>query len=289
MGCKKKVKKVLKGIDGTIYFFFSVFYSCMSSLYKLLSHLSGVYTAVVDSQQHKVIVTGNVEAETLIKKLYKSGKHAELWPQMPETKEKKKEKPKKNDKTKDAKEGQEVGGDDKQDVSEKAQNAISSNNPQESVDIKGGESEEETGGGGGDSAGGKKKKKKKKKGQTGNGGGENVSEGTAAAGPESTGSPMATPEPIPSMSKMNLGSPQVRPPNHQEYPYPPPMYYPLPTPMYGVVSYNTAYPTANTSYYAPALHAYSYSQPPRYMPFPPSDPIHNDNDDDDYAVGCSIM
>ncbi|KAJ0089008.1 hypothetical protein Patl1_32301 [Pistacia atlantica] len=109
-GCKKKVSKVLKGID--------------------------------DSQQYKVTVIGNVDAETLIKKLLRSGKLAELWPKMPETKkEKKPEKPKKNDKQKKAKDG---------------------------ADINGGESKEETAAGGGGGSGGKKKKKKK--GQTGNGG-----------------------------------------------------------------------------------------------------------------------
>ncbi|KAJ6848397.1 putative glycine-rich cell wall structural protein 1.0 [Iris pallida] len=55
-GCSKKVKKVLQGIDG-------------------------VYKTTIDSQQQKVTVTGNVEAETLIKKLVKTGKHAELWPE----------------------------------------------------------------------------------------------------------------------------------------------------------------------------------------------------------------
>ncbi|XP_057475725.1 heavy metal-associated isoprenylated plant protein 36-like [Actinidia eriantha] len=54
-GCKRKVKKVLQSIDG-------------------------VYTTTIDLQQHKVTVTGNVEAETLIKKLIKAGKHAEVWP-----------------------------------------------------------------------------------------------------------------------------------------------------------------------------------------------------------------
>ncbi|KAJ6830123.1 putative glycine-rich cell wall structural protein 1.0 [Iris pallida] len=55
-GCKKKVKKVLQGIDG-------------------------VYKITTGSQQQKVMVTGNVAAETLIKKLGKTGKHAELWPE----------------------------------------------------------------------------------------------------------------------------------------------------------------------------------------------------------------
>lgn len=53
-GCKRKVKKVLQSIEG-------------------------VYTTTVDSAQQKVTVTGNVDSETLIKKLLKTGKHAQLW------------------------------------------------------------------------------------------------------------------------------------------------------------------------------------------------------------------
>ncbi|KAK9086436.1 hypothetical protein Syun_028830 [Stephania yunnanensis] len=52
-GCKRKVKKVLQNIEG-------------------------VYTTTVDSQQNRVTVTGNIDAETLIKKLARAGKPAEL-------------------------------------------------------------------------------------------------------------------------------------------------------------------------------------------------------------------
>ncbi|GFZ14092.1 heavy metal transport/detoxification superfamily protein [Actinidia rufa] len=40
---------------------------------------SGVYKISIDSELGKVTVSGNVEPATLIKKLGKSGKHAELW------------------------------------------------------------------------------------------------------------------------------------------------------------------------------------------------------------------
>ncbi|XP_068664048.1 heavy metal-associated isoprenylated plant protein 35-like [Aristolochia californica] len=66
-GCKKKVKKVLQSVEG-------------------------VYTTTIDSQQHKVTVTGNVDTDTLIKKLFKSGKAAELWPEKSERKNKKQSK-----------------------------------------------------------------------------------------------------------------------------------------------------------------------------------------------------
>ncbi|KAJ6313555.1 hypothetical protein OIU77_014941 [Salix suchowensis] len=62
-GCKRKVRKVLQGIDG-------------------------VYTTSIDSQQQRVTVTGNIEAGTLIKKLMKTGKHAEIWPEKVAKKEK---------------------------------------------------------------------------------------------------------------------------------------------------------------------------------------------------------
>nr|GEV57754.1 heavy metal-associated isoprenylated plant protein 37 [Tanacetum cinerariifolium] len=54
-GCKRKVKKILKKIEG-------------------------VYSVDIDAEHGKVLVTGNVDPTTLIKKLVKSGKHAELWP-----------------------------------------------------------------------------------------------------------------------------------------------------------------------------------------------------------------
>ncbi|XWS35040.1 hypothetical protein CRYUN_Cryun21dG0091900 [Craigia yunnanensis] len=53
-GCKHKVKKILQKIDG-------------------------VYKTSIDSEQGKVTISGNVDPAVLIKKLAKSGKHAELW------------------------------------------------------------------------------------------------------------------------------------------------------------------------------------------------------------------
>ncbi|XP_062105026.1 heavy metal-associated isoprenylated plant protein 36-like [Humulus lupulus] len=53
-GCKRKVKKTLQKIDG-------------------------VYTTIIDSQQQRVTVTGNVDVQLLIKKLIKTGKRAEIW------------------------------------------------------------------------------------------------------------------------------------------------------------------------------------------------------------------
>ncbi|CAL9144428.1 unnamed protein product [Musa hybrid cultivar] len=52
-GCKKKVKKLLQKVDG-------------------------VYTTSIDAEQGRVTVSGDVDPATLIKKLCKAGKHAEL-------------------------------------------------------------------------------------------------------------------------------------------------------------------------------------------------------------------
>ncbi|KAG6505324.1 heavy metal-associated isoprenylated plant protein 36-like isoform X2 [Zingiber officinale] len=61
---------------------------CKREVKKSLQHIDGVYKIFIDSQQHKVVVTGNVKAETLVKKLTKTGKHAELWPEHKPTEKK---------------------------------------------------------------------------------------------------------------------------------------------------------------------------------------------------------
>ncbi|KAL7003091.1 hypothetical protein U1Q18_004248 [Sarracenia purpurea var. burkii] len=89
-GCRRKVKKVLHSIEVSIY-----------PLSVVFVFISGVYNVNIETKQQKVVVTGNVEAETLIKKLTKSGKHAELWPEIGEQKEKKSNKSKKKEKQSD--------------------------------------------------------------------------------------------------------------------------------------------------------------------------------------------
>ncbi|KAH6772515.1 hypothetical protein C2S51_010919 [Perilla frutescens var. frutescens] len=54
---------------------------CKRKVKKILSQVQGVEFVDVDTKQHKVTVIGNVDADTLIKKLTKSRKNAELWPQ----------------------------------------------------------------------------------------------------------------------------------------------------------------------------------------------------------------
>lgn len=248
----------------------------------------------MDSQQHKVIVTGNVEADTLIKKLLRSGKHAELWP---EKKEKKSGKSKNNKDQKNIEED----GDAEQKNTDGSNGGIGKDTDGGDTDKEDKESEDVGGesvggnnggsgsgsGGGGGGGGGKKKKKKKKKGQNGNSlngdgggvGGENFGDVLPSGG-----SPMSPHDMAPPIAAMNFS-----PPHQHIYPYPP-MNYPPQVP-YGM-SYNMAYPSAsNASYYVPPMHANSYSHHGIYGPPPPltSDPIYTYNDDDDDESVCSIM
>lgn len=55
-GCRRKVKKILKKIEG-------------------------VFTVTIEAEHQRVTVKGTADPETLIKKLLRSGKHAEVWPQ----------------------------------------------------------------------------------------------------------------------------------------------------------------------------------------------------------------
>ncbi|XP_050220671.1 heavy metal-associated isoprenylated plant protein 35 [Mercurialis annua] len=82
---------------------------CKRKVKKLLTNIDGVYATEIDLRQQKVTVIGNVEAETLLKKLVKAGKHAELWPEKADNKEKKKGKSKNKEKDKDKQSDQESG------------------------------------------------------------------------------------------------------------------------------------------------------------------------------------
>ncbi|CAA2953737.1 heavy metal-associated isoprenylated plant 34 [Olea europaea subsp. europaea] len=52
---------------------------CKQKIKKKLLKIEGVYSVKIDVDQGKVTVSGNVDPATLIKKLDKSGKRAELW------------------------------------------------------------------------------------------------------------------------------------------------------------------------------------------------------------------
>jgi len=233
---------------------------------------------VIDSQQQKVTVTGNVNADTLIKKLVKTGKHAELWPENVEKKKKKSGKKKNNPKQDNPENNGKVGDDDnddeQKDLEDENENpADNSDDQSPAEEEKGGEIEAAAPGTGG--GGGGKKKKKKKKSKTGN---EKGGDGLASTG----STPMLSDDLDPLFGSMNLG-----PPSQQMYLYPP-TYYPYPS--YGL-SYNTVHPSTTTLYYDPPANVYSQSQVD-----PPFGPIHAfgngyDGADDDYddESGCSIM
>ncbi|PON65713.1 Heavy metal-associated domain containing protein [Parasponia andersonii] len=251
-GCKKKVKKVLQSIEG-------------------------VYTTTIDSQQHKVTVTGNVDAETLIKKLLKSGKLAELWPEYKPSEKKKSGKSKKQKDSNPDEAGADVVGED----------AVKNDGGGDDADGEevddDGENDESVGdnsggGGSGNNGGGKKKKKKKKKkGQNSvnTGVGENLGDIAPAGVPGDLG-PVAT-------ATMNHG-----PPIQHVYPYPPTLYNQQAPVMYGL-RYNTTYPSPSASYFAPSIHGNMYSHSEMFPT--PFDSFHaySDGDDEDYESGCSIM
>lgn len=251
----------------------------------------GVYKTEVDSHQHKVTVTGNVDAQILIKKLMRSGKYAELWPKNSENKEKKSGKSQNNDKQKSPKDVQKVGGGDDHQKNTPAEK------PETEAKISGGNGgDDQNSGAESDDAGlesaspvaaaasgggsGKKKKKKKKPSGNSNNGASGDNSGGVPA--DTWSSSMADLDSAPSMPLMSHSSP------HQHvYPYPP-MYH-QPIPVYGI-NYNTAYCSASESCYAHPMHAQiHYHHQQRYQPpAPPSDLIKEFGDDDN-EIGCSVM
>lgn len=54
---------------------------CKEKVKKILQKIEGVYSVNIDVEHQRVAVSGNVDSGTLIKKLARSGKHAELWSQ----------------------------------------------------------------------------------------------------------------------------------------------------------------------------------------------------------------
>ncbi|KAL8195730.1 hypothetical protein R6Q57_025483 [Mikania cordata] len=194
-GCKRKVKNVLQTIDGS------------------------VYTIEIDSKQHKVTVVGNVEVDVLVKKLVKTGKHAEKWPE-----------------NHSKKETSIIAGDNKDKGSESSSNEedITNNPPTENVNTTAGPTVKFAGVPANTPvpASGKKKKKKKKKKSSG------AASTNASSGHADTGT--VAPD---------AGSPQVV----EQMPVSPPRgySYPMPAGPSYAVSYSEAQPTG---YGGPAYH-----------------------------------
>ncbi|XP_050240052.1 heavy metal-associated isoprenylated plant protein 35-like [Quercus robur] len=265
-GCKRKVRKVLQSIDG-------------------------VFTTSFDSQQNKVTVTGNVAVETLIKKLVKTGKHAEIWPENLAGKGKKSGKAKNKDKENDPESGIDCSDQKNENPCEKVEEKPKENGsesggkapekcPAGEVDQKA--SESEVGGGGGGTAAAKGGgKKKKRKGQKGN----NESSGLGAQfldTPASTGSQNHDWGMNIAVGPVNLG------PTRQPLSLYAPQGYPH---LVYAASYNRVHPSPSfgPSYYVPSS-PYTYAGTHREM-----NPVHATPFDsfeifsDENANGCSIM
>lgn len=244
---------------------------CKREVKKVLQNIEGVYTISIDSSQQKVTVTGNVDASTLIKKLQKTGKHAELWP-------KSDKKEKKNAKSPPGESGKEGKGGENGDSGMKSpapkSGMESSETPLNGIDPTAGNaglsseldnSESGKGGGG---------KKKKKKGQKGN----DIT--TAVLGDEAAGDSSPTTF-YPSMPRQHVYPYAYAYPNPNPYPYSYPYEHQVPVTTPSVyVKYQTAYPSM--SYGAP----HYVAPPPQYAHPPAYDDTYIDGDE---SGGCSIM
>ncbi|KAK4586728.1 hypothetical protein RGQ29_023768 [Quercus rubra] len=247
-GCKRKVRKVLQSIDG-------------------------VFTTSFDSQQNKVTVKGNVAVETLIKKLVKTGKHAEMWPEKLAGKEKKSGKAKNKDKENVPESGIDCRDQKNENPCEKVEEKPKRMEVKVAVDQKA--SESEVGGGGGGASGTAAAKgggkKKKRKGQKGN----NESSGLGAYfldTPASTGSQNHDLGMNHGVGPVNLS------PTRQPFSQYPPQGYPH---LVYVASYNRVHPSPSfgPSYYVPSS-PYTYAA----TPFDSFEIFSDEN-----ANGCSIM
>ncbi|CAI9096719.1 OLC1v1032924C1 [Oldenlandia corymbosa var. corymbosa] len=56
---------------------------CKQKVKKLLQRIEGVYQVNIDAEQQKITVSGCVDSATLVKKLVRAGKHAEVWSPKP--------------------------------------------------------------------------------------------------------------------------------------------------------------------------------------------------------------
>lgn len=256
---------------------------------------SGVFTTTVDPQQNKVTVTGSVAVETLIRKLVKAGKHAEIWPKNVAAGKGKnssgKEKKQKNEKgepentdkhssttnaepnTNSAKNR----GNEKNTEKRNSENNTTDNGESEppQPSNKGGQSEEITRRSGEGGSG----KKKKKKGQNGNVGGGAACSGAGAhtgSQPESSGQVMG---------QMNLS-----PTRQQSYVYPESYYYP---PLVYLSTHNRSCPMgtiSGSSYYVSPLPymCAGFDRDPYYQrqstPLVPFEIFSDEN-----ANACSVM
>lgn len=261
----------------------------VNQIFCQLIHLfPGVYTTEIDLRQQKVTVIGNVEAETLIKKLVKTGKHAELWPVKASKKQSKSKNKKKNNDSEDCEEPDQTKSEKIANEATEEQNTIencggaSPKGGAVKVDVKQGmpaqaelfkdpeaaleekgvvcEGQGGAGSGGGGSGGGKKKKKKKR-----NNAGNSNDDGEQQQQHPSQGQVLG----------QVLGrGPMRAPANHSPPRHPPHQYPPTPTPHYYAlpayaVGHHTAHPTSSYAgpYYGPqpTSHSCNCYHDPTYL------------------------
>ncbi|XP_024018868.1 heavy metal-associated isoprenylated plant protein 23 [Morus notabilis] len=79
-GHKHKKRKTLQTVDLKVRMDCD---GCELKVKKALSSLSGVKSVEINRKQHKVSVTGHVEASKVLKKAKSTGKKAEIWPYVP--------------------------------------------------------------------------------------------------------------------------------------------------------------------------------------------------------------
>lgn len=262
------------------------------------SKFSGVYMTTIDPQQQKVTVTGNLDADTLIKKLVKSGKHAELWPEkkdqnvtnnnnnnnkadkVKQNNDQKPNEPKPKGKDKVNAPVKKPEKSDNKNGPKTTEDKNTPNNPPDGVmDSSEADANEED-------------KGKKKKGKNGGGGG----------GPNGPAKPI----PIVGQEAGEMGQaqqaqvaqgPQTVEPNMRScggqpmYPYHPAMH--LPQPVYGIC-YNMAQPSFSASRYASPVYGYMHTGSDSLPPL--SGPVEGvcDYDHqpvyyDDEPSGCFMM
>ncbi|XP_027368689.1 heavy metal-associated isoprenylated plant protein 35-like [Abrus precatorius] len=248
-----------------------------------------VFTTTIDPQQQKVTVTGSVGVETLIRKLVKAGKHAEIWPEHLAGKASGKAKKNNEQKHPESVENHSSANVEPNLTSGKnrgIENAEKRNGESKNSNSKKGSpvrspagsqaAEQEQKGGQSQTDGGGSGKKKKKKVE---GGSSGLSSGTA-----STGAPAQSGSQPQIVGQMNLS-----PTRQQSFPYPETYCYP---PLVYLAAYNRLCPMGTMggpSYYVPSL--------PYICAGMDHDPYHVQSQplvsfeifSDENANGCSVM
>lgn len=271
--------------------------NCCGNIEENHALFEGVFTTTIDPQQHKVTVTGSVGVETLLRKLVRAGKHAEIWPENLDgnVKSSGKAKKKKNgervterlENHSDENKGTESAVNCNDSESKKSSNPKAGDtSPEKPPAGNMGPPEEEKGGQSEGGGGGSGKKKKKKKGQSG-GNGSNGSSSATNSVPAHTGSQFQN-HVGQQMGQMNLS-----PTRQLSYSYPETGYPPM---VYVAATYNRLFPMgrmgSSPSYYVPpspymcaGLDQDTYYQ----LPFQSTPLISFEIFSDENANGCHIM